>query len=131
MAKKYIELEKAIEALVGLTTYDNAPALNAAVEKEYHNGREWIGGVRDALIEIGDLPAADVVEMPCRIGDTVWCIRSFKGIDHPQETKVSGMYFTQDMRLNIQCKYVGIGEFGKKVFKTREDAMKAMEGQRA
>lgn len=63
MAKKYIELEKAIEAIVGLTTYDNAPALNAAVEKEYHNGREWIGGVRDALIEIGDLPAADVVEV--------------------------------------------------------------------
>ena len=81
--------------------------------------------------EVRNLPAADVVELPCRIGDTVWCIRSFRGIDHPQETKVSGMYFTQDMRLNIQCKYVGIGEFGKKVFKTREDAMKAMEGQRA
>lgn len=80
---------------------------------------------------VRNLPAADVVELPCRIGDTVWCIRSFRGIDHPQETKVSGMYFTQDMRLNIQCKYVGIGEFGKKVFKTREDAMKAMEGQRA
>lgn len=77
---------------------------------------------------INNFPAADVVELPCRIGDTVWCIRSFRGIDHPQETKVSGMYFTQDMRLNIQCKYVGIGEFGKKVFKTREDAMKAMEG---
>ena len=82
-------------------------------------------------LEVKAIPAADVVELPCRIGDTVWCIRSFKGIDHPQETKVSGMYFTQDMRLNIQCKYVGIGEFGKKVFKTREDAMKAMEGQRA
>lgn len=80
---------------------------------------------------VRNLPTADVVELPCRIGDTVWCIRSFRGIDHPQETKVSGMYFTQDMRLNIQCKYVGIGEFGKKVFKTREDAMKAMEGQRA
>lgn len=84
-----------------------------------------------AMTLIKNLPTADVVELPCRIGDTVWCIRSFRGIDHPQETKVSGMYFTQDMRLNIQCKYVGIGEFGKKVFKTREDAMKAMEGQRA
>lgn len=58
---EYIEREAAIEALVGLTIYDNAPALNAAVEKEYHNGREWIGGVRDALVEIGDLPVADVV----------------------------------------------------------------------
>lgn len=88
-------------------------------------------GCARAVNRIIDVPAADVVELPCRIGDTVWCIRSFRGIDHPQETKVSGMYFTQDMRLNIQCKYVGIGEFGKKVFKTREDAMKAMEGQRA
>lgn len=60
---EYIKREAAIEALVGLTIYDNAPALNAAVEKEYHNGREWIGGVRDALVEIGDLPAADVVEV--------------------------------------------------------------------
>lgn len=76
-----------------------------------------------SVSSIMQIPAADVVELPCRIGDTVWCIRSFRGIDHPQETKVSGMYFTQDMRLNIQCKYVGIGEFGKKVFKTREDAM--------
>lgn len=68
---EYIEREAAIESLVGLTSYDNAPALNAAVEKEYHNGREWIGGVRDALIEIGDLPAADVVEV-VRCRDCEW-----------------------------------------------------------
>lgn len=57
---EYIDRKAAIEALVGLTIYSNAPSLNAAVEQEYHNGREWIGGVRDALIEIGDLSAADV-----------------------------------------------------------------------
>lgn len=44
MPKEYIARDAAIESIVGLTSYDNAPALNAAVEKEYHNGREWIGG---------------------------------------------------------------------------------------
>lgn len=57
---EYIERKAAIKALVDLTIYDNAPALNAAVESAFHNGREWIGGIRDALIEIGDVPAADV-----------------------------------------------------------------------
>lgn len=120
MAKEYIEREAALAFPFANGQYDRENA-----DPHFINGcesyREWLETI----------PAADVVELPCRIGDTVWCIRSFRGIDHPQETKVSGMYFTQDMRLNIQCKYVGIGEFGKKVFKTREDAMKAMEGQRA
>lgn len=78
---EYIEREAAIEALVGLTIYDNAPALNAAVEKEYHNGREWIGGVRDALIEIGDLPAANVVEIPdSGIGELSDGYHTFNGL---------------------------------------------------
>ena len=60
MSEEYISREAAIKAVVAMTIYADAPALNAAVETEYHRGREWIGGVRDALIEIGDLPAADV-----------------------------------------------------------------------
>lgn len=126
MAKEYISREEVINDIGELfticrETLPNECGHHFIVENELQSHLDFVR----------NLPAADVVELPCRIGDTVWCIRSFRGIDHPQETKVSGMYFTQDMRLNIQCKYVGIGEFGKKVFKTREDAMKAMEGQRA
>ena len=126
MAKEYIIREDVINDIGELfticrETLPNECGHHFIVENELQSHLDFVR----------NLPAADVVELPCRIGDTVWCIRSFRGIDHPQETKVSGMYFTQDMRLNIQCKYVGIGEFGKKVFKTREDAMKAMEGQRA
>ena len=62
----YISREAAIKAVVAMTIYADAPALNAAVETEYHRGREWIGGVRDALVEIGDVPAADVA--PVRHG---------------------------------------------------------------
>lgn len=49
------------------------------------------------------------VELPCKIGDTVWCIRNFHGHKHPQEGIVSEMLFTREMRLQIVVKYVGRG----------------------
>lgn len=68
------------------------------------------------------LLANGVIILPCKIGDTVWAIRDFKGVKHPQEGIVSDMYFTKDMSLNIVVKYVARGEFGKTVFLTREEA---------
>ena len=101
MPKEYIPREDVINDIGELfticrETYPNECGHHFIVEDELQIHLDFVR----------NLPAADVVELPCRIGDTVWCIRSFRGIDHPQETKVSGMYFTQDMRLNIQCKYV-------------------------
>ena len=66
------------------------------------------------------------VELPCKVGDTVWAIRDFKGIKHPQEGIVSEMYFTKEMKLHIVVKYVARGEFGKTVFLTREAAEAAL-----
>lgn len=68
------------------------------------------------------LLANGVIVLPCKIGDTVWAIRDFKGIKHPQEGIVSDMYFTNDMSLHIVVKYVARGKFGKTVFLTREEA---------
>lgn len=65
--------------------------------------------------------------LPCKIGDTVFAIREFKGVAHVQETKVSEMYFTSDMRLQIVCKYVCRGEWEKRVFRTREEAEAALK----
>lgn len=56
----YISREEAIKAIVNLTSYHTAPEINTYVEAAHYREGTWIGGVRDALIEIGNLPAADV-----------------------------------------------------------------------
>ena len=71
----------------------------------------------------------DSVEVPCRIGDQVWAIRSFKGVNHPQAGIVSEMLFTKDMKLHIVVKYVARGEWGKTVFATREEAQSAIDNR--
>ena len=84
------------------------------------NEEEPEKGFYDYLADF--LLANGVTVQPCKIGDTVWTIRDFKGIKHPQEGIVSDMYFTKDMSLHIVVKYVARGEFGKTVFLTREEA---------
>lgn len=66
------------------------------------------------------------VELPCKIGDTVWCIRNFSGHKHPAEGIVSEMLFTKEMKLLIRVKYVGCGHWGEKIFPTREAAEAAI-----
>lgn len=69
----------------------------------------------------------NMIEVPCKIGDFVWAIRSFRGHKHPQRGVVSDMYFTNDMRLQIVVKYVARGEWGKTVFATDKEAYAAIE----
>ena len=75
---------------------------------------------------IKNAPAVDAVELPCKIGDTVWCIRNFHGHKHAQRGIVSEMYFTKEMKLLIRVKYVGCGQWGEKIFPTCEDAEAAL-----
>jgi hypothetical protein len=81
------------------------------------------------IYELADhLIAEGVIVPPVRVGQTVWGIRNYHSIKHPQEGKVSEMYFTEDMRLLIKIKHICIGEWGKTVFLSREDAEKALKG---
>lgn len=69
-----------------------------------------------------------LVRLPCKIGDTVWGIRAYKGTKHPQQGIVSEMYFLPDMSLQIVIKHVCRGKFGETVFLTREEAEQALRG---
>jgi hypothetical protein len=64
MAADYISRDKAIEALVNLTAYNSLADIKSLVESKYHYQTEWIGGIKDALEEIENISAADVVEIP-------------------------------------------------------------------
>lgn len=73
--------------------------------------------------EITALKRERDAEVPCKIGDMVWAIRSYKGYEHPQMGVVSGMYFLPDMTLQIVVKHIARGKFGKTVFLTEADAL--------
>ena len=78
---------------------------------------------------LSHVPTANTVELPCKIGDWVWAIRSYHGHKHPQRGIVSDMYFSQDMVLHIVVKHIARGEWGKTVFATDKEAYAAIEGR--
>lgn len=86
----------------------------------------WAHAYESFVDSLETAPAVDAVELPCKIGDTVWCIRNFHGHKHPQEGIVSEMLFTKEMKLQIVVKYVGCGQWGQKIFLTREAAEAAI-----
>lgn len=86
----------------------------------------WAHAYESFIDSLETALAVDAVELPCKIGDTVWCIRNFHGHKHPQEGIVSEMLFTKEMKLLIRVKYVGCGHWGKKIFPTQEEAEAAI-----
>ena len=81
------------------------------------------GGARKLMEEA---PAVDAVELPCKIGDRVWAIRSYKGIKRAQKGIVNEMFFTPQMELVIVVCHVARGRWGEAVFATQEEAEKAI-----
>ena len=73
-----------------------------------------------------ELDKKNVISLPCKLGDVVWAIRSYKGIRCPQSGVVSEMYFIDDMKLHVAVKHVARGEWGKTIFASYEDVCKAI-----
>ena len=67
--------------------------------------------------------------IPCRIGDTVWAIRRFNGIGYRaiQGTVTAMQFIGEDMKLSITVLNTCRGEWGKKVFATKEEAEAEVE----
>lgn len=66
--------------------------------------------------------------LPCKIWDNVWVVRNYRGKRHAVKGIVTEMHFTNKMKLQIVAKYIGRGEYGKKVFMTRAEAENALHG---
>lgn len=68
------------------------------------------------------------VDIPCRIGDSVWAIRNYSGQNKIIQGKVSEMYFMDEsMRLVIVVKHVARGLWGKTIFGSYEEAKTYLE----
>ena len=77
-----------------------------------------------------------MVDIPCKIGDTVWILRRYHGIKHAKKGIVSEMQIipdrlsiTDEMKLLITVRGIARGYWGKEVFATYEEAEKAKESK--
>lgn len=107
------------------------------IKKLYCDGCDDYGGVRcracsvyDSMCLIDDATTVNATELPCKIGDMVWAIRSFHGIKHPQKGVVSEIYFMNNMEIQVVVKYVARGKWGETVFATKEEAEAAIAERR-
>ena len=69
---------------------------------------------------------ADLVRIPCRIGDTVWTIRNYKGVKTPKKGIVGELVFTPTMELVIVVHHIARGRWGEAVFGSKAEALKAL-----
>lgn len=67
-----------------------------------------------------------LIELPCKIGDTVYGIRRYQGRIVKSGT-VSEMFYNQYGELIIAIKNVCRGCWGKQIFATREEAEAALK----
>lgn len=69
-----------------------------------------------------------LIELPCKIGDTVYGTRRWHGTKIAKAGTVSEMFYTQEGKLMIVVKYVCRGYWGEKIFATLEEAEAALKG---
>lgn len=69
-----------------------------------------------------------LIELPCKIGDTVYGTRRWHGTKVAKAGTVSEMFYTQEGKLMIVVKYVCRGHWGKQIFATLEEAEAALKG---
>ena len=104
--------------------------------------RTYCGNLNDAVFAEGSecdkfnqnamkTPNADVVRLPCRIGDKLWSFRKVvkdgKVTRYAREGEVTQMLFTPDMELMLVLKNIGHRRFGVDAFYTREEAEWALK----
>lgn len=68
-----------------------------------------------------------LIELPCKIGDTVYGIRRFHGDRIVKAGTVSEMFYNQNMKLVIVIKNLCRGGWGENIFGTREEAEEALK----
>lgn len=69
----------------------------------------------------------EVIELPCKIGDTVFAIRRTRGGKRIFKTYVSEMYFDFHMNLIVVARRVCRGEIGKDIFLNFQEAHEYLE----
>jgi len=67
------------------------------------------------------------IEVPVKIGDTAWLVKRYKGGAGRTAGIVDKIEIDRYNRLLVNVKYNGYGVWGKRVFKTKEEALAAIQ----
>ena len=67
------------------------------------------------------------IEVPCKIGDTAWAIRTCGKTKKAKSGIVDGLGISKDMQVIVNIKQIGCGIWGQKIFPTEEAVLEAME----
>ncbi|MEA4869917.1 MAG: hypothetical protein VB062_04685 [Christensenella sp.] len=67
-----------------------------------------------------------VVVLPCKVGDTVWCLRNYCGTIHPRCGIVSDIIFHDRCGVSVVVFNIGRGKWGEKVFASYKEAAAAL-----
>ena len=95
------------------------------MDEETYEGYQKILG---KLAHYEDLEEAGrLIELPCKIGDTVYGIRRYSGVRKVLSGIASEMYFSQKNRLIIVIKHIGRGYWGESIFGSFEEAETALK----
>ena len=87
-----------------------------------------LGIIREKLARLEDLEEQGrLIELPCKIGDTVYGIRRFHGDRIVKAGTVSEMFYNQNMKLIIVIKNLCRGFWGENIFGTKEEAEAALK----
>ena len=90
------------------------------MDEETYEGYQKILG---KLAHYEDLEEAGrLIELPCKIGDTVYGIRRYSGVRKVMSGIVSEMYFSLENRSIIVIKHVCRGYWGENIFGSLEEA---------
>ncbi len=95
--------------------------------------RDYIGGGIDrAVVKLQEIPSVNAVVLPCEVGDTLYDIYEAvaNGEGNIRVLKVTEIHIHLDKRnkawLIVGGYYFAIDDFGKTVFRAREEAEKAL-----
>ena len=114
-----------------LTKWTGLGAMALKYQENFDMSKETFAEYQKVLNKLAhyeDLEEAGrLIELPCKIGDTVYGIRRYSGVRKVLSGIVSEMYFSQKNRLIIVIKYVCRGYWGENIFGSQEEAEAALK----
>ena len=67
------------------------------------------------------------IQLPCKVGDEVWCLRDTRVYNKPVKGTVTEIYFRDNMDMCIVVRRLCRGRWGERVFATEQEAQAAID----
>lgn len=92
-----------------------------------YDNTDYDMALQDVLTALENIKVRNAVEVPCKIGDTMWGIRRAWKRGYVKKGAVSRIRITDDMEVVAMLSGVCWGTVGKSIFRTREEAEAALK----